>query len=344
MEDRSLERLNEFRAESAALQKPSRINHAARIALVAIAVAAGLWGVYVTVSSKIARANTGPDTDQIRQLAVYFENKHLYGAAIDAYGKYLDRAALPNDARANVCFSVGKLACEQEKYETALAYLYEAEMLAPDSNLKDEINKKVVLCLDKLGKPSELRRELNNRASAHRTAKDVGPDEVILAEIGDSVITNRDLDREINKLSPGAKQAFSSPEKKIDFLKSMISQRVLLDKALRQELDKDPAVMAELASERDSLVIQKLLDDAVRSKVTVTPEDAERYYKAKPDQFKPANGGEVPTFAQVKDQAMRQLETQKTQEMTRAYIDQVAREANVKVYADRLVPKTDAGK
>jgi hypothetical protein len=39
---------------------------------------------------------------------------------------------------------------------------------------------------------------------------------------------------------------------------------------------------------------------------------------------------------------MRQIESQKTQEMTRAYIEQTCREANVKLYPDRLTPKPEA--
>jgi tetratricopeptide (TPR) repeat protein len=263
MDDQSQERLNQFRAESAALRRPSRLVRATWAAVIAASLAAGSWGVYVTVTSKAANAGGGPDAEQLRQYAVYLENKHLYGPAIEAYAKFLDHATLASDVRANVCYSVAKLAADEGRYETALAYLYQAEMFAPESNLRDEINKKVVFCLDKLGRSSELRHELRDRAGARRAAKDVASDEVILAEIGDSVITNRDLDRELDTLSPGAKQAFAAPEKKADFLKSLVAQRVLLDKGLRQELDKDPAVVAELEAERNAFVVQKLLDNEV---------------------------------------------------------------------------------
>ena len=108
-------------------------------------------------------------------------------------------------------------------------------------------------------------------------------------------------------------------------------------------MDKDAAVVAELEAERDAFVVQKLLDNDVRFKVAVTTEDAERFYKAEPDRFKPAKDGDTPPFDQVKDQAIRQLETQKTQDMTRAYIEQSCRDANVKLYPDRLTPKPETG-
>ncbi|HOD50078.1 MAG TPA: peptidyl-prolyl cis-trans isomerase [Candidatus Hydrogenedentes bacterium] len=220
-----------------------------------------------------------------REYATLLEQKGLTDAAIDAYEDYLENAPLEPDARANVCYSVGKLAIEAERYEKALEFLYQAEMLDPDSPVKDEINGKVVLCLEKLGRSSDLRRELRKRTAPERTAADLEEGEVVLAEFGGQVITDRDLEREIEKLPPAARESFDSPEKRTEFLQNIVAERLLLDKALRLELDKEPEVQEELAQVRDGLIVRRLIDQEVNSKISITPEDVRRFYEAEIERF-----------------------------------------------------------
>ena len=293
MSDNDSERLKEFRAQAAAGRGATRwgiVQTAVLVAGFAVVIAAQFWmgrenRGQGTPGPAISEAAGGLSVDQLRQYALYLEEKKLPREAIGAYEAFLDKAALENDVRAKLCYSVAKLAVDSEQYEKALAYLYEAEMLAPESDLKDDINKKVVLCLDKLGRPVDLRRELRERTAVKQTAADVGSDEVVLAEFAGQVITNRDLDLEIEKLPPSVRESVDTPEKRGELLKNMVAERLLLDKALRLELDKDPEIQKRLAEQRDGLIVRKLIDDEVRAKVHVTPEDAERFYRAGPQRF-----------------------------------------------------------
>jgi len=142
--------------------------------------------------------------DELRTVAGYLAQKNMPIAALDVYDQYLATAVLGPEARAKVCYSVAEVAIDGEAYERALAYLYEAEVLDPDTELKEAITDKIALCLEKLGRDVDLRRELRRRTAVSR-APDTGGDEVVLAKVGDHVITDRDLELELEGLPPAVR-------------------------------------------------------------------------------------------------------------------------------------------
>ena len=288
MSNDASERLKQFRAQNGGGAPSPRWAVVQLLVLVAGLAAIGalvVWRGGSGDSDPAAFAEGGLSDGQLRDYAVYLEEKKLPNAAIDAYEVYLAQTTLDDAARANICYSVGKLAIDAEDYERALAYLYQAEMLVPEGELSGEIDKKVVLCLDKLGRNVDLRRELRKRSAVKRTAEDVGEDETVLAEFAGEVFTNRDLDLEVEKLPTYLRESFNTPEKQAELLKNMVAQRLLLDKALRLELDSDPEIQDQLAEQRDAMIVQKLIENDVRANVRTTPADVERFYKAEPDRF-----------------------------------------------------------
>ncbi len=339
MSESTPERLKEFRAGYRSRNSATRISRLLKGIILVAVVAAGLWGVEVLIrnaASGVTALGGGLSPEQWRAYAIYLEGKGLPNQAFEAYKSYLDCATLSDSDRAHVCYTVAQLASDTKQYETALAYLYQAEMLDPESVLKSEIDKKVVFCLDKLGRTGELRRELRNRTDMTRQASDVAPDEIILAEFGGDVITDRDLEAELDKLPPSVRSSFESPEQKIEYLKHMVAQRLLVEKALRLELDHDPAIQAQLAKQCDVLIVQKLVNDSLGSRAEPTPEDVERFYKAEPDLFKTADDDEVPPFEQVKDRAVRLLQARREQEGFAHLVEQTLKERDVRLYPERL--------
>jgi peptidyl-prolyl cis-trans isomerase C len=287
MSEGTPDRLKEFRAQYAAT--PLRRGWLPVVQIVV--TLAGFAAIAVLVLHPAAQpaatapGGTGLPAEKQREYAVYLAEKKMPLAAIEAYQQYLNAAALTPQERAKVCYTMGKLAVEAEKFEEALPHLYAAEFLDPASELKDEINKKVVLCLDKLGRNVDLRHELRKRTDIRRTPADVQPGEVVLAEFAGEIITNRDLELEIEKLSPAVRDSINTPEKKGNLLKNMVAERLLLDKARRLELDKSPEIQDQLAKQVDTMIVEKMISDEIHKDVNVTPEDVERFYKAETARF-----------------------------------------------------------
>ncbi len=294
MSENTPERLKEFRSQYKAA--PGRNGKMAVIQICVMVVGFAAVAVLLLRSTPAPAPQSstgGLPADKLREYAVRLEEKQQPLAAIAAYDEYMKTAALSLAERAKVCYNAAKLAIEAEKYDLALPYLYQSEFLDPGSNLKDEINKKVVLCLDKLGRTVDLRHELRKRTDVKRTAADVKPDETVLAECAGEIITNRDLEKEVEKLPPAARDTFNTPEKKAELLKNMVAERLLLDKARRLELDKTPEIQEQLSKQMDAMIVQKLISDEVEKSVKVTPEDVERFYKAEVDKFKEPASAEV---------------------------------------------------
>lgn len=287
MSEQTPNRLQEFRAQYGAPRKGGVLAYAQLVLTLAgfAVIAAVLVLDRGKPSAAPASGGGGMSADEQRRYAAYLEGKSEPMAAVRAYEAYLDSAALSPQERSKVAYSVAKLSIDAERYDEALPYLYQAEFLDPESGLKDEINKKVVLCLDKLGRGTDLRHELRKRTDIKRSAADVEAGETVLAEFAGEVLTDKDLEKEVEKLPPAARDSVAAPEKQAEMVKMLVAQRLLLDKARRLELDKDPEIQDQLVKQLDAMIVQKLIEDEVRKNVQVTPEDVERFYKAEPAKF-----------------------------------------------------------
>jgi peptidyl-prolyl cis-trans isomerase C len=285
MSEKTPERLKAFREQyGPSSRKSGWLPWLAQFVMLIAGFAAILYMQQRGTHQEVAPAG-GLQPETQRRLALYLAEKKDAPSAIEAYQKYLQSAALSLPEQSKIYFAMATLALDADMYDRALPLLYQAEFLDPNSEVKGEISKKVVLCLDKLGRGADLRHELRDRASVTKKQSDVQPGEKVLAEFADQVITDRDLEQEIEKLPASMRDSVSAPDQKVEFLKNMVAQRLLLDKARRLELDKTPEIQDQLVQALDSLIVQKLIADEVRAGVQTTPEDVERFYKAEIARF-----------------------------------------------------------
>ncbi len=282
MSDSTPDRLKEFRAE---YDKP-RSGRGGALVLAAVAIVSTCAGATVAVvalsQSQPGNAGAGAAPERERALAAYLVSQNQLAPALDAYDRYLNGANASDDERVKVLFSAAKVAIDAEEYEHALRYLYEAEMLGESGDLAGEIDKKILLCLERLGRSVALSRELSSRSGHAREPQGDAP---VLAEFGDQRITAHDLERELERLPAAARAGIDTREKKLEFLKNLVAERLLVEKARRLDLHADPEVQEMLARQQDALIVRKLIDDEVEQSLTVTPEDVERFYKAEIDRF-----------------------------------------------------------
>lgn len=286
MPESTPDRLKAFRAEYDARERRSKRSRLVILAAFLLGVA-GVFAYQLLIYGQLAPDSKGPATTNAsvqRDLAAYLAAKNQPEAALEAYEQYLEHAEMAPADRAKVCYSAANLAIDTGRHQKALALLYQAEMLDPNSELRNDIDKKILLCLDKLGRPESLRRELARRGNPRHTAAASGP-ETVLAEFGEERITHLDLERELEKLPASAREALNTRESRVAFLKNLVAERLLVEKARRLGLDKDPAIQEQLAGQMERLMVRKLIDDEVRSRLSVTPQDIERFYKAEIARF-----------------------------------------------------------
>jgi peptidyl-prolyl cis-trans isomerase C len=104
----------------------------------------------------------------------------------------------------------------------------------------------------------------------------------VLARVGDTVITARDLEARIGFFGHSKYLAdhYSKPEKKRELLDSMIQAEVLYQEARRLGYDRDPAVKREVVNR----MLQKEVDAQVNAQI-FSDSDVEQYYNAHPGEF-----------------------------------------------------------
>lgn len=302
MSERTPERLQAFRDEHAPKNAWAKNVIAALVLGVMLGTAGSVAAIYFTASAP--GAGSGKESaSRARELALLYENKDMPDAAIEAYTQYLELADLADERRADVVYSIAKLAIGAGDFERALAFLYQAEHLDPDSMVRDERGGHIVHCLEQLGRTSSLRRELKNRtAPKSDAARDSSA--IVLAEFGNETVTDRDLERKLDEMPESVRGSYSAPEKRTELLKNLVAERLLLDKAFRLKLDEDEELQARMKAMRDSLLVRKLMEDEVRDNVTVTPADVERFYKAEVDRFtQPASARVLVANAETEDEA-----------------------------------------
>lgn len=106
----------------------------------------------------------------------------------------------------------------------------------------------------------------------------------VVAKVDDSRITVADVQERINKQSPFVRARYTTPEKKKEFLDSLVRFEVLANEAERRGYDKDPEVVRVMKQQMISKFLQK--DFESKLKVEDVPDaEVEKYYKEHPAEF-----------------------------------------------------------
>lgn len=140
------------------------------------------------------------DVSQQQNFASELVDNKLYSQAIAEYDKLLDFGKLDNSKQANINYIVGDIYLNYlNDYENAAARFVKAKFLNPGNELKDKINKNLVICFERMGRSLEAQKQLERSTELEQTeTQKTGG--VVVARIGDRQITMTDLENEIEKL------------------------------------------------------------------------------------------------------------------------------------------------
>lgn len=281
------------------------------------------------------------DGQVIRDLASALYNNQLYTQSIEQYNFYLDNYDLNDTEAGNILYTIGNIYFERiHDYENALAYYLRLKHLYPESTLLDDVNKKRVICLERLERSTDAQQVLEETVlldSDQATPKRPG---ATIAKIGKRVITTGDLEHEISQLPPYVKAQLNDKSKKVDFLRQYIATELFYSTAKREGLDKDPSVVEGTFRAKKNLMVQRLLEKEISEGVDVQESDIELYYKAhredyaekdedgKPDKYK--------ALADVRLQVMQDVIKMKQKEAYDLKVQNMMRAEAVVIYDDKL--------
>ncbi|MEJ2635050.1 MAG: hypothetical protein P8184_07130 [Calditrichia bacterium] len=292
----------------------------------------------------LAGCNSSPKSrispQKKRELANVLYNQQLYHQAVQEYEDYLKNYQLGEKEQANISYMIANIYFDRlQDYENALAYYLRIKYLYPDSNLRNEINKKVVECLERMKRSTDARQVIEQTSALDESQKPASRPGDVIAKIGDRRITTGDLEYEMNNLPVYMRDQVKTRQQKLEFLKNYIAQELLYDSAKRQGLDKAKDVREGVLQAEKSLMSQKLLQQEIQKEVNLdkySNADVEVYYKANKDKYaeKDKNGKvkKVPPFSEVKDKVAQDFIQEKQQEAYQRLIERLMKAEQVEIY------------
>ena len=279
--------------------------------------------------------------EKARNYANELYNRQLFKQSATEYERYLQNYKLTDKEQADVSYSVGDIYFERlREYENALAYYIRAKYFNPKEDLKRSIDKKIVSCLERLERPEDAKQTLKESTSLEPEKIQKKRPGKVVALIGTRQITQGDIDFELNQLPPELQSQYNEKSMKVQFLRQYILTELLYDSAKRKGLEKDSEIIEAAFQAKKGIMVRKLLQEEISSKVNVTPEDVELYYKANTDKYvEKDDDGNVTrekSFQEVQQQVAQDYVMQKQQQVYDDLAQKLMRAEGVKIYDDVL--------
>jgi len=231
------------------------------------------------------------NTAQMREYANKLKADGLIEQSVKAYEEYARGGGIDKDTRSNIYFSIGEMLMKANKFEDALAYFYKAEIADPNTGLKQEIGTNIVTCLEKSNRALDAEYQMESRTLLRGEKGTKKPSGEVVAKIKNREITMNEINSALEELPPWMKEAYTKDEaKKLDFVKTYVANELFYEKGVKLGINKDPEIREKARLIEKEMVIQKVLEREVFSKIKSEEDDLRNYYEVYKDRYteKPA--------------------------------------------------------
>lgn len=270
------------------------------------------------------------DVDSQKGYANSLVDKGLYKLAAEEYKILVENSALDKKKKSNLSYIIANVYLENLKdYQNALAWYIKAKSLYPKTEVMDEINQRMVECLEGMGHSLAAQQEMEKYTSLETTEGKPG---IVIAKIGNRQITDAQLEAQLNELPPTLQKEYKSREKKLEFLKSYIVRELMYTTANRKGYDRDQDIVESTFEIKKNLMINKLIDEEIRKPITITDSEVELYYKANKKDF--MEGKKQQSLSEAEEEIKTKLKEQKVQEAYQRLAQKMMEAEDVQIYED----------
>lgn len=222
-----------------------------------------------------AAGGIGWDAKKHLDFAETLATKGLKKEALAAFDDYLKIAKLSAMEAAKLLYRMGNMHMELFDYEKALYYFYKAEAAGPTAGFKGDLDKKLVECLERLNMAGQAKYELTARTSPDAPQPPAHAASPVLARVGQKEITEDEIDEAISEMPEWAKESFSTPEGKAEFVRQYATTQALYEKAKRMGLEQDAEVQRAVRDITKQLLVKRLLEKELAGKISAQPSDVD---------------------------------------------------------------------
>jgi tetratricopeptide (TPR) repeat protein len=257
------------------------------------------------------------------------------------YERYLSKADTPPESRAKIAYSVATTYLREGDYERALRWLYEAETLGA-GELSNEVSKKIVVCLERLGRHHVAQAALDSRVQlddGSGTVQRAAGDPVV-ARIGEEEIYRSEVLRALDDLPPEMAQSYSDPNQRQELLKQFVAEELIWRKATKLEYDQDPEVQRRYATMLKKLTVSRFIEKEVVGKIEVDEGDLRNFFEANKERYQQKESedapAKTPSFEEVRPAVERDYRMFKIQSEYNEIIESELSTAEVELHPERL--------
>ena len=288
-------------------------------------------GAFLLLRSGTSAAADPGAAEHAREVASKLKAAGALDEAAALYEVYLEATDAPDDTRASIAYSLASTYLDDGRYEKALRWFYEAEALGV-GELSDQLSKKVVHTLERLGRYHSAKAVLDSRV-----AFDPGPaaarseDDPVVARIGEEEIPRSRVTALLDDLPPEAAARFQGPQR-AELLKKYVADELLWRKAVKLEYDRDPQVRRSYEALLKQLAISKFVEREVVSKIEIDPADLQNFFEANRARYEK----EGETLEQMPPEVERDYRMSKLQSAYQEVIDSELATEDVQLYPERM--------
>jgi peptidyl-prolyl cis-trans isomerase C len=107
----------------------------------------------------------------------------------------------------------------------------------------------------------------------------------VLAKVGNTAITEADMQARIDQMPPYVKQRLSTPEGQKQLLDALVEEELIYKDARARGLDKSPEFKKDIQDAAHNMLIRMYFDKIIMAKATPTEDETKQYYEAHPSEF-----------------------------------------------------------
>jgi len=266
-----------------------------------------------------------------KRLAGELADNNLYKASIEEYSTILADRSLDTDTRAGVNYLIAKIYFENLRdYENAAAHYVRARSLNPDGSFYDEAGKKLIACLEKMGRIVDAKRELDKSVNIDsvQAAHEGG---TMIAKIGEMPIYLSQVDDELQNLPPELQKQFLGREGKLAYVQQYIATELMYRAALREGMEDDPEIAKKQEMLRKQLLVEKYAVDKVLPQINIDTTDLKNYYVANKD-----SKFEGKAYDEIKSNVLMAYQQEKAQQAFSEYVAKLSAAENVRIFEENI--------
>lgn len=282
--------------------------------------------------SACVQSNLPWSVEKQRRFARRLQDKGMYAQAVNAYSELAAQGKLKSSEQAGAYYLAANICYENMRdYKKALQLYMRSEISGAKGKMRNTIDKRIIECLERLGKSYDAQKELDRR-TRDDTNKPLS-EETIVAVIGKRNISMQELNSTIRMLPAYVQKEYKTKEKKLAFLRQYIATELLYDSARRKGFEESPAIMKAAEQIKKNLMVEALLAEELSADIKVSETEIKLYHQAHPEEFN------TQALGDVRSEVIARLTDEKKQDAYRALMDRLMKAEKVFIYEEYFAQK-----